>query len=112
MEGHAAAYPFSIQNSNLVNTLPSEAVISDLMLPGTKQWNLRLIKDIFLEEEANLIAHIPISQLRRADKLVWNLTSNGLFTINSSYHSTSSLIRSKEGESSKRHQLEPLWKVL
>jgi hypothetical protein len=46
-----------------------------------------LIKRVFSEDEAHVIANIPLSPLLPKDRLIWHGTSNGVFTVCSAYHS-------------------------
>ncbi|KAK7287076.1 hypothetical protein RIF29_00094 [Crotalaria pallida] len=57
--------------------------VSDLINPLTCSWDRSLIYHIFSQEDA---AHITRIQLRRSiqtDKLIWNLSKDGLYTVRS-----------------------------
>ena len=56
------------------------------LLDGVKgEWRTEVIDTVFLPHEAEVIKSIPISVWLPPDKLIWSKTSNGLFTVQSSY---------------------------
>lgn len=63
-----------------MSLLHGEALVKELMMDQARVWNVDLIRNIFLEEEATTIFQKPISEHRRRDKLIWGLMANGMFT--------------------------------
>ena len=63
-----------------LNTLVCELIDRD-----TKWWNLPMIKNLFAEEEVNLILSLPISVANQGDKQIWKGTKNGFFSVKSAY---------------------------
>ena len=47
---------------------------------------MRLVKEIFCEEDARLIAKIPLSKNTKPDRLIWMDSITGQFTIKSAYY--------------------------
>lgn len=64
---------------------PSLQVVSDLFLPGSKNWNEALIDHNFYPWEAELIKTVTVSQYVAVDALIWPLSSDGEYTIKSAY---------------------------
>jgi hypothetical protein len=58
--------------------------ISDLILPGTRQWNEHLLYAIFDHFSADAISRLPISQAANPSYL-WTPSLFGRFTSNSTY---------------------------
>jgi hypothetical protein len=75
---------FAVQSP--VRVLPSSAQVVDLIDRDSGWWNVDLIRTIFNPEEAEVICGLVLSPLRQSDKLVWNETTFGIFTVKSAYH--------------------------
>jgi hypothetical protein len=65
--------------------LQEDATVDALIDPITKDWKVHLVRQIFREEEAELICNIPLSKHQQKDKLIWEATTSGLFTVWSAY---------------------------
>ena len=62
-------------------------LVSDLIILGTRSWNVALIKKIFDLVIINLITNIHLSQdPNQEDKFKWTQTRNGSFSYKSAYH--------------------------
>lgn len=57
--------------------MPKNWCVSDLMLNYTSAWNVPLIRECFLADEATRILAMPIS-CRREDVLAWGLETDGI----------------------------------
>jgi len=75
---------FSVQTAPRILLLNS--TVSCLIDSDTKWWNLDLVSAIFNEEEARVISNITLSSALPPDRLVWQGTSNGLFSVRNAYH--------------------------
>jgi hypothetical protein len=51
--------------------LQEDATVDALIDPITKDWKVHLVRQIFREEEAELICNIPLSKHQQKDKLIW-----------------------------------------
>ncbi|KAF5459990.1 hypothetical protein F2P56_019894, partial [Juglans regia] len=69
-----------------VSVLEENATMSNLIDPVTKQWDRNLVQQIFNAREASVILQTPISSLNSRDKLVWQGTKEGNFSVRSAYH--------------------------
>lgn len=49
-------------------------------------WNSEVISLLFMPYEAEVIRSIPLSTHLPRDKLIWALSSNGLFSVRSAYY--------------------------
>ena len=57
--------------------------VKDLIKQG--QWDKELLNKIFSREMAQKIAKIPLSIYQRKDRLIWNHSRNGEYTVRSGY---------------------------
>lgn len=95
------------------SVLPQFPMVSSLINPMTKWWNVDLIKATFLPFEAEIILKIPLSRTLPEDKIIWIGNRHGDFTVKSAYHIAYSLIEeSDRGESSSGDPCKPLWNRL
>lgn len=60
-------------------------LVSSLILPGTKQWNVNLIKARFHEEDARAIFAISLPQREVCDRVAWSHSRNGYYDVKSGY---------------------------
>ncbi|XP_035547304.1 uncharacterized protein LOC118348875 [Juglans regia] len=81
-----------------VSSLGIEARVSDLIIPGLKVWNEKLIRDHFGDEEAEMICSMPISKREGEDKMIWIHSNDGKFNVKSAYHMARDIRRREEGE--------------
>ena len=65
--------------------LPAEAIVDILIDADHDTWRADLVRELFLDFEAENILSIPLSTRMPRDKLVWVATSNGQFTVKSAY---------------------------
>lgn len=56
------------------------------MEDDNRQWNIDLICDHFDEETSATILQVPISQFCEIEKLIWNDSPSGSFTVKSAYY--------------------------
>ena len=47
---------------------------------------MEMVKEIFCEEDAEIISGIHLSQRRNPDKLIWRDSNIGLLTVKSAYY--------------------------
>jgi hypothetical protein len=69
-----------------VQILDRNAVVSEIMDRDSNWWNMPLIHEVFSAEEAGLICGVAVSPRSGEDRLIWNYTKNGDFTVRSAYH--------------------------
>ncbi|KAK9990725.1 hypothetical protein SO802_025710 [Lithocarpus litseifolius] len=79
-----------------------ETMVSELIDVESRAWKTNMIRDVFLEREANSILSIPLSTTLPADRLVWTAAANEKFCVNSAYHLERNRDRNGGGESSNR----------
>lgn len=86
---------FAVQSPPKI--LNAATMVNELMDADGKGWNYKLISEIFWEEECVVISNIPLGKLIQEDKLIWNLTKNGIFFVKSAYFASLKLKRGAEG---------------
>ncbi|KAL8458018.1 hypothetical protein ACS0TY_035771 [Phlomoides rotata] len=60
-------------------------VVNDLLIPGTRLWDLPLIQEVFLEEDVDRILKTPVSPIGYLDAYVWHFERNGKYSEKSGY---------------------------
>ncbi|XP_042962566.1 uncharacterized protein LOC122296834 [Carya illinoinensis] len=86
--------------------------VSGLIDPQRLEWKDSLLYELFDQQEIENIKAIPLSTGGREDRLVWELTNNGLYTVKSGYHLSKKLDRESEGETSDRNKNKLIWKSI
>lgn len=74
------------------------------------KWNEPLVRESFLEEEAERILNIPINPRLKEDEVIWNLDQKGKFSVKSAYRLGRSLQQALEASSSCSSLQERQWK--
>ncbi|EEF31515.1 conserved hypothetical protein [Ricinus communis] len=69
--------------SSPYNSLPLDAIVSMLLEPGRRSWNLPLIQTIFLLYEAGQIASMPLSSRQPTNFHSWRHMKSGSFSAKS-----------------------------
>jgi hypothetical protein len=82
------------------SVLSPDAKVSDLIDVSSKGWKCSLIDSSFPAYIANMIKNIPLCPSLPPDKIIWDGTSNGVFSVRSAYHLGWDLLQSKKGECS------------
>ncbi|KAK2654195.1 hypothetical protein Ddye_014051 [Dipteronia dyeriana] len=73
-------------------------------------WDVALVKEIFIEENSNLILSIPISRFQREEDSNWHYSTNGEYTLKSGFKMAISQIN--EPGTSGLQESESWWKDL
>ena len=60
------------------------SLVSCLIDPNTRQWQTE-VDGLFVEEDAEMIKKIPLSQMATEDVLYWPFSSNGDYSCKSGY---------------------------
>ena len=77
--------PSSFHPTTPPNTLPGDAWVSSLLDENIGEWRSDLVKQIFMQDDSDLILSMPRSHGQAVDRLVWSYTSRGTFTVRSAY---------------------------
>lgn len=59
--------------------------VSELMKPGGRGWDKKLIYSIFHKADAEAIVQLPVSIMGEKDKLIWRHSKHGNYTVTSTY---------------------------
>ncbi|KAK3229296.1 hypothetical protein Dsin_001177 [Dipteronia sinensis] len=55
------------------------------LVSDTGGWNVELVKENFLDADADNILSLPVGSTRVADSLMWHYEQSGIFTVKSAY---------------------------
>jgi hypothetical protein len=80
------ATPISHKVQSVPRIIDRNSKVAYLINLDSKCWKIDLIKEVFSEDEAQVISNIPLSPLLPQDRLIWRGTTNGVFTVRSAYH--------------------------
>lgn len=69
-----------------ISSLDRETKEKELIDANTSWWKEHVIRQIFKQEEAEVICSLPLSRMGAEDQLVRGYTSKGNFSIKSAYH--------------------------
>lgn len=69
-----------------VHVLSLDAKVSSLIDSESGWWNYSLIVSIFERNEVEQICSVPLSPMKRPDKVIWSGTKHGGFMVRSAYH--------------------------
>ncbi|KAL8127779.1 hypothetical protein AgCh_014632 [Apium graveolens] len=62
-----------------------DEIVSSLFIPNEKQWNVRLIRDRFVKEDAAVILAVPIPRREVMDRVAWTDSPDGIYSAKSGY---------------------------
>nr|DAD25053.1 TPA_asm: hypothetical protein HUJ06_026517 [Nelumbo nucifera] len=62
-----------------------DIVVSDLWIPGHKEWDVEMIHELFGPRDASAILNIPLSYSSQEDQLIWHFSPNGVYSVKSGY---------------------------
>ena len=60
-------------------------MVWELLREENLEWNTKLVREIFLPQDAEAILSIPISESRARDRMVWAEDKRGNFMVRSAY---------------------------
>jgi hypothetical protein len=86
--------------------------VAMLINRDTKMWDISLLHVLFRHEEVKVITNMPISPFLPPDRLIWQGTKNGSFSVQSAYHLGMELQDQSRGQSSTIVKEPGVWKSL
>jgi len=101
---------YSVQSPPRV--IPADSLISAIIDQETHTWNIELINSLFMPEEAKVIASMPLCYSLPPDKLVWQGTNDGVFSVKSAYHMGMDSNSRSKGSASCVSLENRIWKVI
>jgi hypothetical protein len=92
--------------------LGQQSVLGDLIDHEHGVWKEDHIREVFMQEETNVIINIPLSPCLPPNRLIWKDIKDGNFIVNSAYHLGHSLNDMFSGQGSLGVNDQRLWKFL
>lgn len=84
--------------------------VEELLIPHTRLWDAHTVRDLFVEEDANMILKLKTEQ-HKQDSWIWGFTKDGIYTSQSGYRFLDSLQNSANQGQNRIPPLErKLWK--
>ena len=65
-----------------------DLVVSNLKIPGTSEWDVEFISDIFIPSDVDHILSMSAGDLEHDDRLAWKFDRKGLYSVKSGYRVT------------------------
>lgn len=59
--------------------------VKDLLLSGIKQWNMRVLCDVFNPLDIHDILQVPLAEDLSEDRLIWKEEQHGAYSVKSGY---------------------------
>ncbi|CAK8577706.1 unnamed protein product [Lathyrus sativus] len=79
-----------------------DIIVKNLILPNEKQWNLRMIREMFNCAEAEEILWVPLLNEVKEDRMIWKEEQNGSYSMRFGYRLWRSLWRKNKDEGGTR----------
>lgn len=83
-----------------------------LFKEGQQERNAPLLRELFNHEEVDKISSLLLCSRRQPNKLIWNGTHIGDFSVISAYHLGKEIMERDRGSGSRGHPVEELWGTL
>ncbi|PON33883.1 hypothetical protein TorRG33x02_354290, partial [Trema orientale] len=94
--------PITPKNNHDMNWYVRDLITNDEMV-----WNDRIIDDVFLDMDKDVIFQIPLSIHRQWDTMIWHFDKKGIYIVRSGYKAMiNSLVLDGPSEASKIRQLD------
>jgi hypothetical protein len=89
--------------------------VNQLFLPGTKTWNVELLRKLFQEHDVEAIMAINVPEQDTEDRVAWHYETNGNFSVKSAYRLALSMKHQKRDLgscSSSPDGNRPIWNLI
>lgn len=81
-----------------VRGISSDMKVCELMIQGTREWDIQRIQELFPEEESRLIQKVRVMSSESEDKYCWDYTKTGHYTVKSGYWVQQNVIQGDQSE--------------
>jgi hypothetical protein len=78
------AWTLSVQDSN--TNLVANLLVTDIILPDEKKWNMPLLMSLFAPSIVQKIANTLLYDYVKNDKYIWHKENDGIYYVCSAYH--------------------------
>lgn len=79
--------------------LDTKLKVASLIDNNSGNWFINILQELVLQHEVDIIKGIPLSMEDEEDKLIWDFTPNGNFSVNSAYKVARKMERRGRGKS-------------
>ena len=86
---------------------PTPLSVEKLIVLDKREWDVEMVKEVLVEDDAALVERLPLSQKSRLDKLIWRETISGILTAKFAYYEARRLLQLDEVD---RNSRSLLWK--
>lgn len=86
--------------------------VNELIDRQSNTWNVHVLREVFAENEVDIIRKIPISLSSCLDQMVWRHTKDGLFTVKSAYHLLGEMEKCSKGQPFNNLRYNEIWSKL
>jgi hypothetical protein len=87
-------------------------VVGELIDHNRGAWKEDIIRENFLQEEADVILNIPLSPRLPPDRLIWKESKDGKFSVRNAYHLGLCINDLSKGQCSRGLEEKLIWKFL
>jgi len=101
---------YSVQSPKQL--LAADATIASLINSNAKEWKADLVKIVLNAEEVQVVLNIPLSPSLPPDKLIWQGTKNGVFSVKSAYHLGKEIQQRMVGDCSHVDKEKDVWQLI
>lgn len=81
-----------------VRGISSDMKVCELMIQGTREWDIQRIQELFPEEESRLIQKVRVMSSESEDNYCWDYTKTGHYTVKSGYWVQQNVIQGDQSE--------------
>lgn len=92
-------------NSPIVDSF-EDMVVSDFFIPSTREWDVKVIREVFSEEECVRILKMTPRPVGSTGSMVWHFERNGRYSVKLAYRLADNLVHG----GTTNH--DDVWKVL
>ena len=95
--------------SHIDQNTPTPLKVACLIDETSRKWIPKLVRDIFIEEDAIIVKAIDLSRTSKSDKLIWGEQETGIFTVKSAYYIANRILGR---EVNSQDQMNKVWRLI
>ena len=94
---------FKVQPPNKIQPTPMK--VNQIMTTDVVGWNETMLKELMKETDAKLVGKIPLNRANKEDRLIWQDSINGIFSVKSTYYEERRVLKRGEVDRSERDRI-------